>query len=294
MRKLLRSILRRTSRVYILPTRMGGYLNGLIFLLFLLSVGYNNNLLLIFTLVLFGLNLIWVMQTHYFLRSLKTGELHIEEGHAGQGQLVRLKWASHPRTAGDWELRLEGSEGEVELRVLETQASEVTAEIILPTRGERRWQYLKVATDLPFGLYAVWIYFKVDVASLTWPALLREVALPHPEEHPEEGDWERGARSPEGSGSLGRYDGEFSRRISWKHYARTGELLVREGEAPMAPVLHFRLRDHRTEAQLSMLATQLVLCQQQRHFFRLDSSRTLGPDTGERHLRECLRELSLC
>ena len=62
---------KKKARIYIMPTRMGGYLNGLIFLMFLLSVGYSNNLLLIFTLFLFGLNLICCIHTHYHLNALK-------------------------------------------------------------------------------------------------------------------------------------------------------------------------------------------------------------------------------
>src|SRR5215212_6754965 len=96
----------KQERIYILPTRMGGYLNGLIFLMFLLSVGYNNNLLLIFTLFLFGLNLIWVIQTHFHLHALKIETLIIDEGHAGEALHVKALWKKAPEVPHQWRMAL--------------------------------------------------------------------------------------------------------------------------------------------------------------------------------------------
>ena len=103
---ILRQI-KKKSRIYIIPTRMGGYLNGLIFLMFLLSVGYNNNLLLIFTLFLFGLNLIWLIQSHFHMHKLKLDAVHLEDGHALESVSVRVCWKNSPLPPLLWELSLE-------------------------------------------------------------------------------------------------------------------------------------------------------------------------------------------
>lgn len=100
MKTWFKQQLRKRTRVYILPTRMGGYLNGLIFLMILLSIGYSNNLLLIFTLVLFSFNLIWIIQTHFNLNQLRLARMKIADGYADSKTQLTLSWKKLPFRIG--------------------------------------------------------------------------------------------------------------------------------------------------------------------------------------------------
>lgn len=298
MKELLERLMRRKVRVYIFPTRMGGYLIGLIGLMFLLSIGYSNNLLLIFTIVLFGLNLIWLVNSHFHLARLGLGQVSVEDGHAGAPTSVTVRWKRWPRGEHRWDLWLIGEELRSGIRLFSEEEGRLTGELSLPARGVFHWRHLLVKTDRPFGLYQTWIYFPVDVTAHAYPALQKEGTLPSPEIQDREGSLTGEKKGDEGLRGLSLYQGEGSRRISWKHYAKSGELLVKEGEELRTQLVRipFRLPEsrERREAELSRLATLLVQCHREDVPFIFEAPRPLGPGSHLELLKDCLRELARC
>jgi uncharacterized protein (DUF58 family) len=298
-RSWLSQLFRRNPRVYVLPTRMGGYLNGLIFLMFLLAVGYSSNLLLIFTLLLFSFNLLWVIQTHSALERLKLEHLIFPDGHVGEPLIVSLRWTQAINDYKKIKLTLEGSVGSVAINPLDGNGQWMTGEMTLSRRGQWQWQYLKLSTELPFGLYQVWKYLPVTGSSFAYPALLKNINLPLLMQQLPGEDYEKFRPGSEGFRELSPYAHQEARRISWKHYARSGELLVKSGEETTSNMLEFNLRlptdPMEKENYLSLLATQLVLCQRQQIPFTFISSQlTLGPTGQIAHLQQCLKVMGLC
>jgi hypothetical protein len=276
---------------------MGGYLNGLIFLMFLLAVGYNNNLLLIFTLFLFGFNLLWVIQTHYHLHELKIDYLTIEDNHAELPQAVKIFWKKTPTGPWNWKIVIESGDDHYSLNVMETNREYSLGELILPSRGHRRFNYLRVSTSLPFGLYHSWVYFKINAESWSWPVRLRD--LPFIENFSYAGDGNQVSlrRGPHDVWGQGPYQGESSRFINWKYYARSGELVIKEGEEKNQKLVHLRFYQGipDKEYMLSKLATHMVSCGLSATSFTFDSgNKKLGPGHDQKFLAECLRELTLC
>ena len=97
--------------------------------------------------------------------------------------------------------------------------------------------------------------------------------------------------------NLGPYQLDESRRISWKHYARTGELLIKEGEELTQSLVHFRLTEDafNKELVLSKITTQMLLCLQNEMAFTLETPhKKMGPGLTSKHLCDCLRELCRC
>lgn len=298
MKNLIERIMRSRTRVYIMPTRMGGYLIGLIFLMFLLSIGYSNNLLLIFTIALFGLNLIWLVQSHLHLARLKPGQVTLEDGHVGTPVSVNLRWKRWPQGVRNWKVELIGKKVSVPVRILTEEEDRSVGETSLPSRGIYQWTHLLVKSDRPFGLYRTWIYFKIDVTSHAYPMLLKELPLPSPEIHDREGTITGDRRGDEGLRGLAQYQGEGSKRISWKHYAKSGELLVKEGEELRTNLMRIRLKlpEERTqrEAELSKIATLMVYCYRQEIPFLFHGEIQKGPGAHLELLKDCLRELAQC
>ncbi|HXH29418.1 MAG TPA: DUF58 domain-containing protein [Bacteriovoracaceae bacterium] len=298
LREIVLKQFKKKVRVYILPTRMGGYLSGLIFLMFLLSVGYSNNLLLIFSLFLFGFNLIWVIQTHYHLQALRPSQVTTRNGHAGEPLSVHVRWKSSPRAPVNWTICMEKGNLSLPFHTYNETETESLGSVTVPHRGLWRWEHLKVASHMPFGLYQVWIYFPLDAVTYVYPPLSR-VKFPVQETH-----WETEGETPvakTGHGDishLNSYQGADSARISWKHYARSGNLIVKEGEALQATQVTFRLTipdSGAKEEYLSQLATQMVECYQRQVPFTFQTSGSIyGPDTSERHLHDCLKLICLC
>lgn len=297
MRKWLRRQMKRKSRIYIMPTRMGGYLNGLIFLMFLLSVGYSNNLLLIFTLLLFGLNLIWVIQTHFHLHALKLQNLSIVDSHAGESALVKVFWKKAPDGPHQWQMELSNETLDVPMVTMENGSREVTAQMTLDKRGVFDFDNLMIRSEMPFGLYQTWIYFPVSVRAWVYPAKLKEIPQVPSIPSNTEGDFSSLKSGPHDVWNLGPYQGEESRKISWKHYARTGDLVIKEGEDLTETTVHFELKrlSENKELTLSTIATQMVMCSRNETAFSFATlERKFHPAKNEKHLTDCLRELAKC
>lgn len=292
MKNWIRHQFRKKSRVYILPTRMGGYLNGLIFLMFLLSIGYSNNLLLIFTLILFAFNLMWLVQSHFHLHRLKLDQVVITPGHAGDPLTVSVLWQKSPAGPLNWNMLLEGDNGDFPLVHHHDEATKSDAEMIPDKRGVYRWKFLKVKSTNPFGLYQVWIYFPIELTTLVYPALLPAVDL-NLSGKDQEGELLQDKKGTEDFRGLTSYQWDESRKISWKHYARSGDLLVKEGEEKLAPIFELELKlptsPELLEHYLSYVATQLVECHRRDIPFHFKA-----PGTDSHELQECLKVLARC
>jgi uncharacterized protein (DUF58 family) len=289
---------KKRSRIYIFPTRMGGYLNGLIFLMFLLAVGYNNNLLLIFTLFLFGFNLIWLIQTHFHLNHLKLENILIENGHAGEPIFTSINWKKVPEGPLEWEISFEKREG-TSYRVHFPVNSSLKTEgsIILPKRGVWKFHHIRIKTQKPFGLYQVWIYFKVDLTSYAYPEKLKEVPAFEKDHSFLEGENQSLHKGSHDVWNLSPYQGDESRKISWKHYARSGELVIKEGQELTKSLTHFKLltTSKNKEWILSKIATQMIYCHRTDIAFTLETpQKKFGPGSSAKYLSDCLKELSQC
>ncbi len=288
----------RKERIYIMPTRMGGYLNALLFLMFLLAIGYSNNLLLIFTLFLFGLNLLWLIQTHFHLHALKLAGIQFEDGHAGDDLSVRINWKKSPEGPHHWELSLHTPLPEtIKLRPLAHSATQSDGHLTFPKRGLWKFNRLCIRSEKPFGLYRAWIYLRIDVEAYAYPRRLRDVPPIEKEVTFLEGDQAGSRTGPHDVRNLAPYQGEEARRISWKHYARSGELVVKEGEELQRGLVRFRIREREVDLEhlLARIATQMVYCARGEIAFGLETpARRLGPAISAKHLAECLRELAVC
>lgn len=300
MKNWFKKQFRKKSRVYIFPTRMGGYLIGLIFLMFLLSIGYNNNLLLIFTLCLFGLNILWVIQCHYHLHKLRFSHISLSHGHVGDGLLLSIHWKQSPTNPVDWKFELESDGPRTKVNSLNSNHESSLGEVKLSKRGKWDWKYLKTSTDLPYGLYNVWRFDPVHFSTLSYPALMKIPFSFKAEGEQRDGHSVTGRKGMEDLFELNRYQiGEESRRISWKHYAKKGDLLIKNGEELQDAVFKIRLKlpenRYQREEYLSLVATQMVQCHNQQVPFILEyAGQVLGPSSEKIHLNECLKVITLC
>ncbi len=292
MKNWIKKQFRKKSRIYIMPTKMGGYLNGLIFLMFLLAIGYSNNLLLIFTTFLFAFNLLWLIQTHFHLYRLKLDQVVISPGHALQAIQVNILWKTAPQRPWNWQIQLEGEQGNFSFQSLNDSPTNSVGEIVPQSRGVHHWTYLEVKTSNPFGLYQTWVYFPLGLQSLVYPTLLKSIDLTL------SGKASLGELTSDKKGDddflgLGTYNNEESRKISWKHYARSGELLIKEGQELKTPTLDLELAPPNSgslkEEYLSYLATQLVECHKRDIPFSLKAN---GLSSSQ--LAECLKALTIC
>lgn len=290
---------RKKIKIYIFPTQMGGYLIGLIFLMFLLAIGYSNNLLLIFTLFMFVLNLLWVLQTHHHLQSLKYSDFLISDGHADECLDISVFFKKSPDLPLNWIMTLETGDQDFPLDVLAQNKDHLSAQVTIKKRGHYKWRYLKIATELPFGLYRAWVYWPLNCSGHVYPKILDKFNHIKTNTSPFEGKINSGLKGEEDIWQLGPYSGEEFRKISWKHYAKMGELLIKEGEKLNNPIYRIKLNLPTDlsfkENYLSEIATEMVYCFRHQITFEFESiEKKYGPASSLKHLKECLKELSLC
>ncbi len=268
--------------------------------MFLMAVGYANNLLLIFTLFLLSFNMIWLVQTHFHLHALKFDGLSIKNGHVGESLPVQIRWKKSPDRPLQWSIVLEGPCGIVEMTTLEEEGHQSTGEVILKKRGRLNWNFLRVETTLPFGLYRTWIFFPLNETSFAYPALLKTTGLGALGQTQLEGQVPQERKGSEDIRDLSPYRGEESRKISWKHFARSGELYVKEGTEWNDQHIHIKIdlpADHDLkENYLKSIATKMVDAYRQQipFTFEITGSVKRGPSSQVRHLEDCLKDLSVC
>jgi len=295
----LLSFFKTKAGIYIFPTKLGGYLNGLIFLLFLLSVGYGNNLLLLLTLFLFGLNLLWVIQSYLHSRQLNIERLLIEDAHLATQTNFDLHWVKPLVSRESFIIRLFCDQGYLDLVQVETSEYKTSGILEFTKRGQWIWKSILISSEMPFGFYRTYRMISLNGKSLVYPPLLKEEfhfpLLPL-------GDGQS-VLDQDNSGfdeikDFKPYEGEDVRRISWKLYAKTGEILIKEGENYKGEYAYFRwdlTPISNKEYSLSVLATKMVYCYQKGipFIFEMGEHKRL-PSSSQFHLIECLRDLSLC
>jgi uncharacterized protein (DUF58 family) len=276
---------------------MGGYLNGLIFLMFLLAVGYSNNLLLIFTLMLFGMNLIWLVQTHFHLHGLSIESIHVEDGHAEEPQTIHLSWKKTPKIPHAWEVDLEDDDASFPVRAILNNETASMGEVTFDKRGFRKFKFIKVSSEMPFGLYKTWCYYRLEIGVFVFPKKLKYASPLDQQYKGIEGEHGSSVKGPHDFLALAPYQGEESKRISWKHYAKSGELVIKEGEENSKTEVHFSLPKEGPEKEhaLCLLTTQMIYCYRSQIPFSLAGPRRQIPvGASQRHLKDCLRELATC
>lgn len=283
-------------RIYVLPTRLGLLVGGVLLAMLLGALNYNNNAGLVLAFLLIAVVIISAVVAHLGLAGLRLEALQAEPVHAGGRLALRLVFDSGQRARqGLW---LQGGEGEAAL-LAGPAATRLEAVLKLPAnrRGRQGLGRLRLTTTHPLGLVRAWAWIAPEAGVLVYPALeTPPPALP--------GAADRGPgrprpdRSGEDTHHLRDYrPGDAPRQIAWKASARSGQLRVREYEAGVAQELVLdwhTLPGLGTEARIRRLAAWVVEAERQGRRSRLVlPSGVLGPGRGAAHRHACLEALAL-
>jgi len=284
--------------IYFLPTAMGYYLNGLIFLLILLSVGYGNNLLLIFTLFLFCFNLLWLIQTYLFHKEAHVENLTIEDSFAESEGEFKISWKNELQVK-NLKLFLFCDKGMIELKVRDYLNGSHRGEIIFPMRGCWTWKKLALSSSAPFGLYQTYKFLPLSGENIVYPKRLKSVTLPNLFESNELGPRKNDRRGEDELKDFSKYAGEEFKKISWKIFAKSQELFVHQMDSSIGEEARFNWpKDYQSmdkEAGLSLLLSQLLLSFEQGVVIELSiNDKQFAISHSPHTLKMCLREISLC
>jgi uncharacterized protein (DUF58 family) len=222
----------RRRRVYILPTRQGMALAGLMAVMLLASINYSNSMGFALSFALAALALISMHHTHGGLTGLILRPGPVAKGFAGGTLPLRVQ-ISNPAPQARRGIIVTDERGDRLARVDPGPGETVTATLAVPAqrRGPLRLRRFGLATEYPMGLFRAWCWLDLSLEGLAWPR-----PATRPARRPAAVSAARGRRQGEGSedfAGLRPYrPGDSVRHIAWAAWARRDELLVKQFGAP--------------------------------------------------------------
>lgn len=285
-----------SRRVFILPTRAGLAFAGLLLVLLLGAINYNNNLIFGLTFLLTGLGLVTMLHTYRNLVHLEIQAGQGRPGFAGERvgfQLWLRAGDGRPRQA----IELRSPDDDPALLDAGSTASAAWLYRTASVRGRLPLGRVTIQTRYPLGLFRAWSRVDVTHAERVYPAPAPPGAPPP-----------RPASA--GMGEIGNvrcgqddfrgvrpyHVGDSLRRVDWKALAREQGLLTKEFAAAQAPEdwLDFAATPETdTETRLRRLCRWIVDAEhaQRRYGLRLPGL-VIAPAHGTAHCDRCLSALA--
>jgi uncharacterized protein (DUF58 family) len=285
-----------SRRIYILPTGAGMLYAVMLTTMLLGAMNYNNNLGFAATFLLASLGTVSIYHCHRMLAGLRIHYLGAAPVFAGDQARVRFTLLNDSRQSRD-EIRFGWDRHQAliaELAPLESRL--LTLNLPTDRRGPLRLPAVEVSAYAPLGLVRAWTWLHLDSAALVYPRPAAQgVPLP-----PDGADRETGTDLRHGeedfAGLRAFRHGDPPRRIAWKAYARTGELLVREhrgGAVAQMWIDWDQLPAPDIESRVSQM-TRLVIDAHRdgRQWGLRLPDQNIRPGRGPEHFHRCLASLA--
>lgn len=285
-------------RLFIVPTGAGAAYGALLLVLLLVAMNYNNSMVFAFTFLLaaVGANAMW--QTHRNLLGLCVTLRPPDEAFAQRPTALRLQLEAGGGTRRALEIEFEPRASDSPA-ILVTASGNTHATLHLPAmrRGLQPLPVVRIATRYPLGLFRAWSLLPFSTRVLVYPQPADHApALPSA---PATGGAQAGsgANEEDFDGLRAYHPTDPPRRIAWRASARSDSLLSKSMHAGAAQHVWLdwhALQGRDAEERLSILCRWILDAERLglRYGLRLPQ-RTLDPDRGTAHRRECLRLLAL-
>lgn len=285
-------------RVYILPTRYGWSYAGMLLVMLVGSVNYNNSLGHLLTFLLGSLALVSMLHTQRNLLGLRLRTGHVSPVFAGQQALFRL-WLHNdaPVPRRGLEITYGGGRHRVRAGVAAAGVCDVELPLTARTRGWLRLTEVTVGTRYPLGLFRAWSPVRVEAACLVYPSPAGARPLPAGNSPQGRDNRPRGEGREDFTGLRAYRPGDSPRQVHWKAAAREQGLMVKlfaGGGAGQVLLTWEDAGPARLEARLSQLCAWVLEAHRRGLGFGMalpDSQIPAG--RGGVHLHRCLHALAV-
>jgi uncharacterized protein (DUF58 family) len=292
------TVVLRHHRIYILPTRRGLAVFGMVGIMLLTSLNYGLALGLAATFLLAGFAAAALLHTFRNLAGIELSPLAAGESFAGGALPFTLAIAGGATSRRAITLSARGG-APVTVDVIPDAALPVTLEIPAPKRGRIALGRVTLSSDFPVGLWRGWAYVHFPLAGIVFPApepgapplpAGRAGADTHSESR--EGDADL-------SGLRAYQPGDPLQRVAWKAVARGAGWHTKQfegggsgGPAELAWRLLPRALD--VEARVARLAAWVLAAERAARPFALSAPGIALPaGQGREHRRAALTLLAL-
>lgn len=300
------------QRIYILPSRAGFAYAGLLILMLLGAINYNNSLGHILCFLLAGLGHVTMHHSHRNVRQLALNVIALDPVFCQQAARFKLT-VRNEDDRDRFQLEVAVKKADTKQRwaffngyeplhkVINIDADNTySCSLTIPTQ-QRGWQPLRplrIASRYPLGLFYCWTIYPQQAKVLVYPQPKGNRPLPvspggqtqtlHHEHHGED----------DFAGLRNYRPGEALHRVAWKAMARDDVMRSKQFSSPEGDELFLdwnALSDlPNDEARLSQLCRWLIQAQQGGHRYGLQlPGQQIPPNDGPQHQHDCLKALAL-
>jgi len=277
------------QKIYIYPNRYGFLFFALFALCIAVGATYNNNLVFLMGFVLISILFVCILLTAKNLRQLQVLDLRVASGFPGDKVPVEItveNKSSIPLTRILLSICKNSTEGELPL-IHAGDIAKVRLTVNLPEqRGVYKTDRVKLATQNPFGLFYSWLWIKFPATYFVFPKPKGRA------ERPTKFTYDSG----EFSGLKDFQAGDRLSRVSWKHFAKQGQMKVKEynDSEDLHDLIDWEdAEQDDLEDRLSQLSLWLVQAQASRRHYALKLQKDLTRlGHGAEHLETCLTRLA--
>ena len=234
------------KRVYILPTRHGWAMAGMLMVMLLGATNYNNALAFALTFLLVGIALVSMLHTYRELAGLVLRVLPATPVFAGD--MARFPVVvDNPSDLSRRGLLLRSGRRDdtaaIGVALRPKQREQVELAVHAPRRGWLAPQRICIASRAPIGVFRAWSWVPCNARCLVFPRPMGEQPLPALGAVDSESGWQRSAGDEEFSGLKTYRPGDAPRRIHWRAAGRSDPPPVKQFDAGAGPNLELRYQD---------------------------------------------------
>jgi uncharacterized protein (DUF58 family) len=286
-----------TRRVYIIPSRLGLIYSGMLFLMFIGSMNYANNLGLGLTFILGSVGLVAMHHCQRNLAGVRITSAATQPVFAGQVAQFGVGIESDARI-GRYEIAVTADHSTcAAVTVHAADRAVVYIELPAAQRGRLPLDHLQVSTNYPLGLFFAWTHVNMPMNCIVYPKPAEHAEAPPPMETDIGGAQDSRRGDEDFAGLRSFQSGDSPRRIAWKAYARGQELQVKQyaGTAVTSHMLDWdSLHGMSTEARLSRLCRWIedAHVASQAYGLRMPGI-DIPENIGSAHRQRCLTALAL-
>ena len=285
------------SNVFVFPTRSGFMFGGLLFILTLGAINYQNSLVYGVAFLLGSMFIITILYTFRNLSGLSIELAQANSGFVGEDIEFSVR-VDRPQGRGREGIQIGWPDGFKQwVEIFDIEASVVDLYVNAEARGWLTPGRLLVETYYPLGLLRAWTWVDINARGLVFPKPIFQDALnTQSSKHRDDGVLIDPVGSDDFVDIREYVPGDPIKNILWRAYARSDDLVVKRYASYVEPRLWFDFSDLHggVEEKLSRLTgLALQATRSEREFGVRLPGLKISPGQGPAHLDHVLRELAL-
>lgn len=284
--------------IFIFPTLAGFVFLGLLAIILLAAINYQNNMLYAFVFLLGAVFAVSIFHCYRNLSGLKVAFRHAPDCFVGEvGVFHYFLTQSHGAETYALTLQWPNQGPATHIPQVTSMSQESVVYCVIERRGLIKPGRLLVQSSYPLGLIRAWSWLDLQASIIAFPLPLKAPAAHSINDGGGEGKGRHISGNEDYEGLRSYQPGDSPRQIDWKHYAQKGSLYTKKFSDVVGEDLWLDLRDYPVgsiEEKLSWLCYRVLELSalQARYGLQLGDLR-IEVDSGEEHRLQCLRALAL-